>query len=137
MASKKVRVREARQHLEKAREQLGQAQTHAWEPAEPAECITKCFYGFENALTAATTVVGKRMTTKHYEKVTFARELVAEGRLQTDIGDRLVELNDLRKDVQYGVPGAALIETDLEEVLTELEEYLEEVETLIAEVEES
>jgi hypothetical protein len=131
MATKKARLREARQRLKTAREQLEQAVVHSWDPVEPAECVTKCFYGFENALTAAATALGEKWTTKHYEKAKLAKQLVTQRKLTTDISDRLTELNDLRKDVQYGDPGAPLLEADLEEIVTELESYLEEVEALI------
>src|SRR3954469_19091741 len=68
MATKKQRIREARGRLKTAKEQWNQASVHAWEPAEPAEAVTKCFYSLENALTAAATALGERWTTKHYEK---------------------------------------------------------------------
>lgn len=130
-------IDEARDRLKKAFEQWEQAAVHSWEPAEPAECITKCFYAFENAVTAAMLAAGRKSTTKHYEKAGIASELVAEGFLKTDVSDRLVELNDLRKDVQYGEPGAAMMETDLEDLTTELEYFLREVQDAIDEVEEA
>jgi uncharacterized protein (UPF0332 family) len=130
------RIDEARQRLTLASEQWEQAAVHSWEPVEPAECVTKCFYAFENALTAAIIAVGKKPTTKHYEKANFATELVKKGFLKTDVHDRLVELNSLRKDVQYGEPGEALANADLEDILAELEDFLNEVESVIRGVEE-
>lgn len=131
MTTKKQRVRKAKRLLETAKEQLGQASVHAWEPAEPAEAVTKCFYSLENALTAAATALGQRWTTKHYEKARLAKRLAADGKLSTDISERLTELNELRKNVQYGEPGAALLEADLEDILGEVEGFLDEVENLI------
>ena len=124
-------IKEAQQRLKTAKEQWNQAGVHSWEPAEPAECITKCFYAFENALTAAALACGEKITTKHYEKANLASKLVKLKVLKTDISDRLVELNDLRKDVQYGEPGHALANADLDEIMGELEEFLEDVEQVV------
>lgn len=127
---------EAIQRLRTAKEQWQQAAVHSWEPAEPAECVTKCFYAFENALTAAVLAVGKKATTKHYEKANLAASLVKKGVLKTDVSGRLTELNDLRKDVQYGEPGQALANADLEDILSELEAFVEEVEAIVEGAEE-
>lgn len=126
------RIGKARQRLKTAREQWEQAAVNSWEPAEPAECITKCFYSFENGLTAAMLAAGKKPTTKHYEKAKIATQLFREGFLKTDVSDRLVQLNDLRKDVQYGDPGEALASVDLEDIVSELEAFLNEVDQIVA-----
>jgi uncharacterized protein (UPF0332 family) len=131
MADREKELVSARQRLDTAKEQWEQAAVHSWEPAEPAECVTKCFYAFENALTAAMLALGRKPTTKHYEKAAIAAELATSGSLKTDISDRLSELNDLRKDVQYGEPGQALANADLEDILSELEAFLSEVEDLV------
>ena len=47
------RIAEARKQLALANRQWDEASTAAWEPAEPAECVSKCFYAFENAVVAA------------------------------------------------------------------------------------
>jgi hypothetical protein len=135
MATKTRRIRQARELLRKARGQAHDAAVDSWEPAQPAECVTKCFYAFENALTAAATVLGEEFTTSHQEKAELAEQLAKERRLQTDISEKLVELNDLRKDVQYGSPGEELANTDLEGLLMELEAFLDEVEAVINRVE--
>ena len=124
-------MREAEQRLQTARKQWDQAAVDSWDPAEPAECVTKCFYGFENAVTAAAIALGEKWTTKHYEKADLAHRLAATGRLKTDISERLVELNGLRKDVQDGTPGEALVDADLEGMVSELESFLDEVEDLV------
>ena len=128
---KAQRIREAREHLERARAQWNDACVDSWEPSEPAESVTKAFYAFENALTAVALALGERLTTKHYEKAELAANLVKRGKLKTDVSDRLVELNGLRKDVQYGVPGEELENADLEDILTDLEYFLEEVAAVI------
>jgi len=134
-ATKKRRVHQARELLAKARAQAEQAAVDSWEPAEPAECVTKCFYAFENALTAAAIALGEGVTTRHDEKAVLAERLAKERKLKTDISDQLVTLNDLRKDVQYGSPGSELAETSLEDLLMELEAFLDEVEAVIDGVE--
>jgi hypothetical protein len=50
-----------------------------------------------------------------------------ENKLKTDVSDRLVKLNELRKDVSYGDPGEELSEVDLEDLVSELESFLDEV----------
>lgn len=108
----------------------------AWEPAEPAECVTKCFYSYENTLVAAATVLGIAWTKKHYEKAALAKRLFEENKLKTDISDLLVKLNELRKDVSYGDPGEELSEVDLEDLVSDLELFLDEVSELVASLEE-
>ena len=134
---KRKRVEEARDLLERAKEQLGRAQVAWWEPAEPADCVTNAFYAYENALTAAVVAVGMKPTKQHYEKSVLAKRLFQENRLKTDVSDLLKTLNEVRKDVQYGESGDQLRQVDLEELVTELETFVGEVEALLDEVEES
>src|SRR5438128_10108527 len=103
--SKKDRLKEAKSHLARARDQWDRAVVDSWEPADPAECVTKCFYSYENALVAAATAIGATWTKKHYEKATLAKKLFEQNKLKTDVSDTLVTLNELRKDVSYGEPG--------------------------------
>jgi hypothetical protein len=106
--SKKDRLKEANAHLARARDQGDRAAVDSWEPADAAECVTKCFYAYENALVAAATALGTAWTKKHYEKAALAKKLFEQNRLKTDVSDRLVKLNELRKDVSYGDPGEEL-----------------------------
>ena len=55
--SKKDRLKEAKGHLARAKDQWDRAATDSWEPADPAECVTKCFYSYENAVVAAATAL--------------------------------------------------------------------------------
>ena len=57
--TKARRIREAYELLKKARGQADDAAVDSWEPTEPAECVSKCFYAFENALTAAATALAR------------------------------------------------------------------------------
>lgn len=133
--SKKDRLSEARAHLARARDQWHRAAVDSWSPAEPAECVTKCFYSYENALVAAATALGTPWTKKHYEKAALAKRLFEQNKLKTDISDLLVRLNELRKDVSYGDPGEELSEVELEGLVSGLELFLDEVGELVRSLE--
>ncbi len=133
--SKKDRLREAEAILRRARDQWQGAAVDSWEPAEPADCVTKCFYSYENALVAAATALGIAWTKKHYEKASLSKRLYEQNKLKTDISHLLVRLNELRKDVSYGDPGEELSQVDLEDLVSELEHFLDEVGELIASLE--
>jgi hypothetical protein len=122
--------------LERARAQWDRATVDAWEPAEPAECVTKCFYSYENGLVAAATALGIAWTRRHYEKAALAKRLFEQNELKTNISDLLVSLNELRKDVSYGDPGPELSGIDLEDLVTRLGLFLDEVGELVASFEE-
>jgi hypothetical protein len=135
--SKKDRLKEARAHLARARVQWDRAAVDSWEPADPAECVTKCFYAYENGVVAAATALGTAWTKKHYEKAALAKRLFEQNKLKTDVSDRLAELNELRKDVSYGDPGEQLLDIDLEDLVSDLERFLDEVDELVNSEEES
>lgn len=52
------------------------------------------------------------------------------------LSERLVELNELRKDVSYGDPGEELSDVDLEDLVSELESFLDEIDELVTSREE-
>lgn len=133
--SKKDRLKESRTHLARARDQWDRAAVDSWEPVDPAECVTKCFYAYENAVVAAATALGTAWTKKHYEKAALAKKLFEQNKLKTDVSDRLVELNELRKDVSYGDPGEQLVDVGLENLVSELERFLDEVNELVSSAE--
>lgn len=128
---KKQRLKEARELFDLATGQLDEAQSAWWEPAEPAKCITNTFYAYENAVTVAMLVAGRRRTRKHYEKAEIAKKLVEGKILATDVSDRLINLNEVRKDVQYGEPGFEMRQMDLEDLVAQLESFMEEVRALL------
>ena len=107
--------------LERAKEQYDEA----------ADCVTKCFYSYENAVSAVGVFLGLQLPANHYEKARFARQFAEEGKLRTDVHDRLLDLNELRKNASYGEPGPELAKVDLEDLVSDLETFLEEVEGLI------
>ena|SRR5579863_6394017 len=133
--SKKDRLREADAHLARARDQWDRAVIDSWTPVDAAECVTKCFYSYENALVAAATALGTVWTKKHYEKAALAKRLFEQNKLKADISVLLVRLNELRKDVSYGDPGKELSEVDLEDLVSNLELFLDEVGELVASLE--
>ena len=135
--TKDERVAKARKHLTLAIRQCDDACTASWEPSDPAECVSKCFYAFENAVVAAATALGIAWKKNHTMKADLAATLFSEGKLTSNIRALLVDLNDMRKDVSYDEPGPMLANIDLEDLLSELEDYLNQVELLINEVEES
>jgi len=135
--SKKDRLKESRTHLARARDQWDRAVADSWEPADPAECVTKCFYAYENAVVAAATAIGTAWTKKHHEKAALARKLFEQKVLKADVSERLVELNELRKDVSYGDPGEQLLGVNLEDLVSDLERFLDEVDELVTTEEES
>jgi uncharacterized protein (UPF0332 family) len=134
--SKKDRLKEANAHLARARDQWDRASVDSWSPVEPAECVTKCFYSYENALVAAAIVLGTAWTKKHYEKAALAKRLFEQNKLKTDVSGLLVRLNELRKDVSYGDSDEELSEVDLEDLVSKLELFLHEVGELVASFEE-
>jgi uncharacterized protein (UPF0332 family) len=134
-SGKKKRIKEARELLSLSKEQLDDAQMDWWEPAQPASCVTNTFYAYENAISAAIVAVGRARTKKHHEKALLAKKLFDEQRLKTDVSDTLRELNEVRKDVQYGEAGGLLAGYDLESMVNDLESFVQEVEALIDEIE--
>ena len=121
----------ARKHLERASQQLDRAATDAWEPADPASCVTNVFYAYENLIAAVAEAKNLTWTKSHYKKAELAKELAGQGILSKDFSDHLLRLNDLRKDVSYGEPGMELSDQDLEFFVAELEDTIEEVKGIV------
>lgn len=130
------RVAAAREHLARAETQRDEAATAAWEPPEPADCVSKCFYAFENAVVAAAIALGIPWEKNHWRKAELAAKLYKTGNLTTDISERLLDLNGARKDISYGDPGPVLAETDLEDLVSDLDDYLIQVTSIVDAVEE-
>jgi hypothetical protein len=87
---------------------------------------------YENAVVAGAIALGYEWQATHPSKVEVAQRLVREGRVKTDVGERLTDLNKLRKDVSYGDPGDELGEVDLEDVVAELDAFIDEVDDLLS-----
>ncbi len=129
------RVAKARKQLTLATKQCDEACITAWEPTDPAECVSKCFYAFENAVVAASMALGIPWEKNHRKKANLAAELFGAGKLTKNIRELLVKLNDVRKDISYGEAGPTLADINLDDLLSDLEDYLSQVESLINEVE--
>lgn len=126
-----VGLGEARKKLELARSQLERVQVASWSPPDPVEAVTWAFYAYENAVVAVSEAKGVPWTKNHAEKARLAHRLVELGILQMDVEERLITLNELRKDVAYGEPGFELQQVDLEDLSSELENFADEVERVI------
>ena len=132
MAKLQSKLKRAHASLKTSRKQFDSAAVHSWEPSDPAQCITMAFYSYENAVVAAAIAAGYPWQATHQSKVEVAIRLAQERKVKTDIGQRLTELNRLRKDVSYGDPGLELSGVDLEEVVSELEQFIDEVDDLLS-----
>ena len=135
--TREERVGEAREQLGLANRQWDDAAAAAWDPPDAADCVSKCFYAFENAVVAAAIALGMRWEKNHGRKADLAAELFSRGEVKKDIRSLLHHLNDVRKDISYDEPGPELADIDLEELVSELEEYLSGVDALIDRVEQS
>ncbi len=124
-------LKEARKHLDLAKEQWESAACAAWEPEDAAGCVTNAFYAYENLIVAVAEAYGRRWKPSHYKKSELATELFSEKILSTDVGEIILKLNDLRKDVSYGEPGFELADANLEDIVSELETFCNEVESIV------
>lgn len=122
-------LEEAKSHLERAKTHLERVQTEANDDGDPEEAVTWAFYAYENCVSALAETLGRTWTHDHVQKANLARTFHAEQLVSQDAGDLLVELNRLRKDVEYGEPGSDLMEVDLEDLSSNLETYIDEVES--------
>ena len=135
--TKDQRVAEARRHLELATAQWDDAAVASWEPADPAGCVSTCFYAFENAVVAAAIALDIPWKKNHWQKATVAATLFALGKVKTNISDTLLHLNEVRKDISYGDPGPLLADTNLEDLVSDLDNYVAQVTMILDEVEDS
>jgi len=119
--------KEAVEALKRAQSQLERVQTAWYDPADAEEAVTWAFYAFENAVVAVAEKANIKWEKTHWNKLDVADKIHAKGYVSTNVRERLVELNELRKDVAYGEPGPDLAALDLEDLVTELEEFINEV----------
>ncbi len=124
---------EAESHLNVAKKQLDRVQTASWDPDDNdrEDAVTWGFYAYENAVVAVAEKENIPWKTTHWNKLDIAEEIHIRGLVSVNVRKRLEELNELRKDVQYGEPGPDLRDYDLENLATELEAFLDEVEALV------
>jgi hypothetical protein len=67
----------ARKHIELAKKQWERASSDAWEPADPASCITNLFYAYENLIVALAEAHGREWKPSHYKKAELASQLAS------------------------------------------------------------
>jgi hypothetical protein len=127
----------AREHLDLATEQWNRAATHAWEPSDPASCVTNVFYAYENLIVAVAEAKNLPWAKSHYKKADLAAELAQKKVLSKDLHDEILRLNDLRKDVSYGEPGEELSDEGLEDLVGGLELMITEVAEIVTVLEEA
>lgn len=126
----KSRTERATLLLKKARKQAALCKTGV-EIGSDDVAITFAFQSFENAIRAAGKATGEfAETTKHWDLSEQARELATEGYLETDVSDRLDELNAGRKKAAYGYE-EEFEHSDFEEILGEVDKFITEVAELI------
>ena len=122
---------EADKKLRRAQSQLSRVQTAIWEPEDREEAVTWAFYAYENGVVAVAEKANMKWKKTHWDKLDIADQIRSNGYVPVNVRDRLDELNELRKDVQYDEPGPDLAALDLEDLATELEEFLGYVETFV------
>lgn len=122
----------AKEALERAKTQLERVQ-EACVSEDHEEAVTWAFYAYENAVVSAAEINGLSWKKSHVSKVAVARELYQVGYVTVDVGNFLEELNDLRKNVSYGEPGADLESVDLEDLSSELENFIDQIDEMIDE----
>ena len=125
----------AREQLALAHAQWDEAATASWAPPDEADCISKCFYSYENGVVAAAIALQIQWKKQHPDKAKIAARLAKEGLVSRDVSALLGRLNNLRKDVSYGHPGPDLKTTNLEDLVADLEQYLVEIEQVISNAE--
>ncbi len=117
--------------LKKARHQLGIAKKGIDSGSDDI-AITFLFQAYENAVRAATKSTGAFADTKaHWDLESQAEDLVDQGYLESDVSERLQDLNAGRKEAAYGYE-EDFEHSDFEEMIRELESFIQEVEALIA-----
>lgn len=118
----------ARGRIASAKRQLERVQS-AESASDPENAVMWAFYSYENCVTALAEAYGLTWTRNHREKAQLARQLYTDGNISRDVGDHLEELNRLRKDVAYELPGLELEDLDLEDLASQLEEFIVEIES--------
>ena len=100
----------------------------SWEPTEDDREVaaTWAFYAYENCVVAVAEALERSWQRIHQRKADLARALYEERVVSRDLGNALEELNEIRKNVQYGEPGLELLNLDLEELASQLEAFYEE-----------
>ena len=123
-------LEQAEVHLATAKKHLERVQDAVDGIEEDHEvAVTWAFYAYENCVSALAEAFNQPLTHSHVQKAQLARTQYAEQMVSQDVGDLLEELNRLRKDVEYGMPGRDLTEMNLEKLSGDLERFIDEVDS--------
>lgn len=130
-------IQAARKQLGTAKKQLERVRAASWESTEDDREVaaTWAFYAYENCVVAVAEALERPWQRIHQRKADLARALYQEDVVSRDLGNTLEELNEIRKNVQYGEPGLEVLELDLEELTSELEAFIGETERIIEKAE--
>jgi len=123
-----VSIQEARRQIGVANKQLGRVQAASREPDDDDREVaaTWAFYAYENCVVAVAEALERPWQRVHQRKADLARALYREGIVSRDLRETLEELNEIRKNVQYGEPGLELLDLDLEELASQLKAFYDE-----------
>lgn len=121
-------IQEARRQIGVANKQLGRVQAASREPDDDDREVaaTWAFYAYENCVVAVAEALERPWQRVHQRKADLARALYREGIVSRDLRETLEELNEIRKNVQYGEPGLELLDLDLEELASQLKAFYDE-----------
>lgn len=124
---------EAETHVGAAKKQLNRVLTVIWDADDEDReiAVTWAFYAYENGVVAVAEKANIAWKTTHWNKLDVADEIHRRGLVSVNVRQRLEELNELRKDVQYGEAGPDLKKYDLEDLAIELETFVNEVEKFV------
>ena len=126
-------IQEAQRQIGVAKKQLDRVQAASWEPTDDDREVaaTWAFYAYENCVVAVAEALDRPWQKIHQRKADLARALYKDGILSRDLGETLEDLNEIRKNVQYGEPGLELLDLDLAELASELEAFYDEAVQII------
>jgi len=126
-------MEEARKALKLAQSHLERVRGASFDPPDHVEAVTFAFYAYENAIVAIAEARGVVWKKNHYDKAKLARAFFNDGVVSVDLGDYLLELNDMRKNAAYEGTVSEVEELDLEVLANNLEALVEEVEGIVEE----
>lgn len=86
---------------------------------------------YENAVVAVAEKANLPRRPTHWFKADLAEEIHRLGLVSVNVRQRLEQLNELRKDVQYGEAGPDLGQYDLEDLAIALETFIDKVQKFV------
>ncbi|MYB75956.1 MAG: hypothetical protein F4X83_02450 [Chloroflexi bacterium] len=120
----------AEDSLRLARAHLARVQAASWDPTDWADLSSYGLYCLEACIVAAALHLGQPRPRSHFAKAETAESLSLEHGLP-DIGDLLIDLNNMRKHQAYGDTPAP-VGMDPEDTASMIETYVDLVQGLLA-----